>query len=129
MGLSQPDFAELGGIVKGTLYRYEIGKRSPDAKFLQALMGHGLDIKYLFTGTREKQTPTTFGSRLKEERERLGYTQEKAAEIACVRRETWSKYESDKVDPGSKVLQRFGEHGADVLYILTGKKEKSEAAS
>lgn len=129
MGLSQDRFSDLGGLTKNTLRRYETGERSPDANFLQVLIGHGLDIKYLFTGMREKPTKSTFGSRLKEERERFGYTQEEAAEVALVRREIWCKYEADKVDPGSKVLQRFGEHGADVLYILTGKKEKSEAAS
>ena len=65
----------------------------------------------------------SFGERLKRERERLGLSQQNAAELCGVRREMWGKYERDTAEPGARVLERFSTHGADVLYVLTGRKE------
>ena len=65
----------------------------------------------------------SFGGRLKEERERLGLSQQNAAELCGVRREMWGKYERDAAEPGARVLERFSAQGADVLYVLTGRKE------
>lgn len=64
-----------------------------------------------------------FGERLKNERERLQLTQAEAAEACGVRREMWGKYERGQTDPGCMVLEHFSALHADVLYILTGRKE------
>jgi len=65
----------------------------------------------------------SFGERLKIERERLGLSQLEAAESCGVRREMWGKYERGDSEPGTRVLERFSTHNADVLYILTGRRE------
>ena len=58
--------------------------------------------------------------RLKEERVRLALTQRQAATLCGVQAETWSRYESGKLSPGSEVLAALASAGADVQYILIG---------
>lgn len=58
--------------------------------------------------------------RLKEERKRLGMSQQSAAETCDVSREMWGKYERGQSVPGGEVLFAFAAAGADVQYILTG---------
>jgi transcriptional regulator with XRE-family HTH domain len=65
-----------------------------------------------------------FPSRLKEERIRLGLTQAKAAELCGVRREAWGQYERGSVAPGAPILFQFASHGADVQYLMTGKRNE-----
>lgn len=66
----------------------------------------------------------SFGLRLREERERLQLSQIACAEGCGVRREMWGKYERGAAVPGVQVIARMGvELGADVLYLLLGRKE------
>jgi transcriptional regulator with XRE-family HTH domain len=60
--------------------------------------------------------------RLREERERLGFTQEFIAEQWGISRVTWGKYERGDSTPGAEVLAALAAAGADVLYILTGQR-------
>ena len=53
LDLSQPAFAELGGIQKNAQVNYESGKRSPDATYLAAVSAAGADVLYILTGRRE----------------------------------------------------------------------------
>lgn len=50
--LSQPEFAQLGGVGKLSQIRYESGERSPDGNYLSLLSNHGVDIVYVLTGVR-----------------------------------------------------------------------------
>lgn len=59
---------------------------------------------------------------MREERKRLGLTQAAAAERSGVQRETWSRYESGALSPGTDAWQALATAGADVQYILTGRK-------
>lgn len=52
LGLSQTDFADLGGVQKRAQINYEKGERSPDAAYLSAVAGHGVDVTYVLTGVR-----------------------------------------------------------------------------
>lgn len=64
------------------------------------------------------------GLRLKEERKRLGLTQE-AMGIACgVSKRTQIFYETDSVGASAGYLAAAHELGADVTYLLTGKRER-----
>ncbi|TDK65999.1 helix-turn-helix transcriptional regulator [Sapientia aquatica] len=63
-----------------------------------------------------------FANCLKEERKRLGLTQANAAELVGVNRETWGRYESGKIMPGTEVLIAFTYAGADANYLLTGNR-------
>lgn len=68
-----------------------------------------------------------FFSRVAEERKRLGISQAVAASACGVSREMWGKYERGSASPGCDVIVRFAAVGADVLYILTGRRERPAA--
>ncbi|PLY12619.1 MAG: XRE family transcriptional regulator [Sedimenticola sp.] len=52
IGLSQPAFAEIGGVKKLTQIAYEQGRRSPDANYLAAVFKLGVDVCYVLSGER-----------------------------------------------------------------------------
>ncbi|MEX3968222.1 helix-turn-helix domain-containing protein [Paraburkholderia sp. EG286B] len=66
--------------------------------------------------------PLTFGSRLAEERDRLGFTQGNIAEWTGINRKTQSAYEKEQRYPDAGYLMTLIEHGVDVAYLLTGKR-------
>lgn len=52
LGLSQTALAQVGGVGKTTQINYEKDARSPDASYLSALDGAGVDVQYVLTGRR-----------------------------------------------------------------------------
>jgi transcriptional regulator with XRE-family HTH domain len=72
---------------------------------------------------------TSFNSvcaeRLREERKRLGFTQQEMAELIGVRQEMSSKYERGQASPGGDALAAFAGIGGDVQYVLTGQRSSS----
>lgn len=62
----------------------------------------------------------TFGKLLKDERNRLGFTQSELAEIAGLKRRAQIAYESGDRHPDSRYLQRLTEAGFDLQYLFTG---------
>lgn len=62
------------------------------------------------------------GARLREERNRLGYTQPEFAAFTESSKMSQVRYESGDRSPDSKYLAAISEVGADVLYILTGER-------
>ena len=65
------------------------------------------------------------GLYLKEERERLGLTQQEMADASGVRREMLSKYERGVAAPGADIFVALARLGADLIYILTGQRSPS----
>lgn len=61
------------------------------------------------------------GIRLREERERIGITQQSAALLCGVTREQWGRYERGSM-PNSQVLVHLIGHGFDVNRILGGSR-------
>lgn len=64
---------------------------------------------------------TQCGIRLKEERERLGLSQQEAADKIGIRREMWGRYERGQASPGGDALTAFQLAGGDLIYVLTGE--------
>ena len=60
------------------------------------------------------------GSRLRQERERLGLSQKVFGEIGGVEANAQGKYESGGRAPKADYLSRVAERGVDLLYVLTG---------
>lgn len=60
------------------------------------------------------------GSRLRQERERLGLSQKAFGEIGGVEANAQGKYESGDRAPKADYLSRVAARGVDVLYVLTG---------
>lgn len=59
--------------------------------------------------------------RIREERKRLGYTQQQIADICGVHRVQWGRYERGEQGLDGEPLNKFGNVGARVSYILTGQ--------
>jgi len=66
----------------------------------------------------------SIGTRIKEERLRLGKSQEELAACAGVQRRAQIRYEQGEREPDAGYLRAIAAHGADVLYILTGRREQ-----
>ena len=64
------------------------------------------------------------GHRLKEERERLQWSADKAAEIGGVSRTAQYNYEGGTSAPDTSYLLRVRDEGLDALYVITGMRER-----
>ncbi len=65
----------------------------------------------------------SFFERLREERERLGLSQEKFGAIGGVLKRAQINYEKGERHPDSAYLAAIAAAGADVLYVLTGERD------
>jgi len=54
LGMSQAVFGELGGVKANAQGNYEKGDRFPDAAYLAAVAGHGVDVLYVVSGERSR---------------------------------------------------------------------------
>ena len=61
------------------------------------------------------------GKRIREERERLGYSQDAFATFANISRRSQIMYEQDSSEPSAGYFTAISAIGADILYILTGR--------
>lgn len=61
------------------------------------------------------------GERLKEERERLGFTQPAFGAVGGVQKLAQHKYEKGDRFPGADYLAAIAKVGADIQYIVTGE--------
>lgn len=68
------------------------------------------------------------GARLREERERLGLTQDDFAAAGGVGKRALIHYEKGERSPDASLLAAIATAGADVLYILTGQRSESGSA-
>ncbi len=62
----------------------------------------------------------TIGLRLREERERLGFTQVEFAELTGTTKKSQIDYEKDTTQPRAGYLASIAAVGADIGYIVTG---------
>lgn len=71
----------------------------------------------------------TIGARLKEERERLGFTQPAFAGLSETTKKSQIDYEKDLTQPKAGYLAVIAKVGADVQYIVTGVRSNSALAA
>lgn len=64
----------------------------------------------------------TIGSRLKEERERIGLTQPEIAQIAGTTKKTQIDYEKGTTSPKADYLVAVSKSGVDLNFVLTGER-------
>jgi transcriptional regulator with XRE-family HTH domain len=62
----------------------------------------------------------TISDRLKQEREKLGFSQSSAGELVGVTKQTFIQWEKGKSYPDAHQITLLLENGFDVSYILTG---------
>ncbi|WP_226946945.1 helix-turn-helix domain-containing protein [Ralstonia mannitolilytica] len=70
----------------------------------------------------------TFSERLREERKRLGMSQEQLASIGGVQRGAQNRYESGERTPDADYLMAVAQAGVDVSFVLTGKPSANSIA-
>jgi len=68
------------------------------------------------------------GTRLKEERKRLGHTQEAMALACGVAKRTQILFEQDAHLPGGAYFAAADELGMDTVYVLVGRRERLSPA-
>jgi transcriptional regulator with XRE-family HTH domain len=76
--------------------------------------------------TKRKTAVSTFGQRLREERERLQMTQEQFAELGGVKRVTQHLYELSERFPDVRYLESVLQHGVDLQYLLLGNRQAAQ---
>lgn len=64
----------------------------------------------------------SLNNRLKEERQRLGLTQDEFGELGGVKRNAQKNYENGTRTPDASYLSAIAKHDVDVSYILTGER-------
>ncbi|WP_077033074.1 helix-turn-helix domain-containing protein [Pelomonas sp. KK5] len=75
----------------------------------------------------ERQPLTTIGSRLKDERTRLGYSQAELASRVGVTRMTQVRYEATGANFDAGYLQQVARLGIDVRYLLFGTARSDDS--
>lgn len=70
----------------------------------------------------------TIGERLKQERERLGLTQEEFANLAEVNKRSQINYEKGVRFPDARYLSKIAQIGVSVGYVLTGEGADHKAS-
>lgn len=73
--------------------------------------------------------PDGFGTRLREERSRLGLSQTALAAIGCVKRLTQSQYEKETSSPSVRYLAAVASAGIDLDYALFGRRRDANSLS
>jgi transcriptional regulator with XRE-family HTH domain len=68
----------------------------------------------------------TFGTRLKEERKRLGFKQAEFAALVGTDVPKQSLYENDRRALRAAYLSRVAAAGVDVAYVLTGRRREGD---
>ena len=87
LGISQAQFAELGGIKRSSQYLYEHDARCPDAEYLARIARAGVDIAYLIEGQSRPQvegvpSSLTEAQALAAANKRIGNVLKKADSVA-----------------------------------------------
>lgn len=124
--MNQEEFGSLMGVGKHSQLNYEKGSRKPDSDYLAAAQTHGVDLVYLFTGSRSfdpsatehTQPAATLAARLVQERNRLELTVGQLAEKSGVDRLALLKFEEGEFAPDARALQQLHAVGVDVGYVL-----------
>lgn len=69
------------------------------------------------------------GDRLKEERERLGFSQTEFSAVAGASKNSQYNYEKGDRSPDANYLAAVAEKGVDILYVVTGERKPQAADS
>ncbi len=73
------------------------------------------------TTTKQRRV---LAERLRDERERLGYTELQIAQLLGIPLESYQAQERGEEDPGLFAMPRLDACGFDVLFIITGTRNK-----
>ena len=89
-----------------------------------------MTVVFPFDGSRKRRNEMTtgketMGKRIREQRIRIGLTQDQLAKITHIPKPTLSSYENDRVDIKSSIIAELAEVlGTDPNYLILGEKEE-----
>ena len=81
--------------------------------------------KYSLVNRKSEDYFNMIGYRLKEERERLGFTQQEISEKVNISKRTFIDWEKGKTTPTATQLVALSAVGADILYIVIGQHSQA----
>ena len=124
---TQQELAGLCHTSKRQQIKYESGEQAPGAFYLAAALQSGIDIRFVLTGAvviQPEASPQDLGARLREERERIGMTQQALGEATGKNKQTQLRYETGRNSPNTDYLISAALHGVDAGYVLTGYRNQ-----
>jgi len=77
---------------------------------------------------RSTKNLQAIGTRLLEERLRLGLSQQQMADLGGVSRPSYRLYEEGKREPALGYMMRLSDEGADIVYLLFGSTKRKRIA-
>lgn len=151
VGISQTELGKIGGVVKKTQIDYEKGASAPNASYLAAVDGAGIDVLYVVTGRRGLNSPIEtvppiededhvsqsirlaaqlLSVTLSNEQRRLGLSDAAMSDLFGVNQETLRKWKSGGALPSvyQLVVAPF-RAGLDMNYLLSGQRAASVSSS
>lgn len=99
LGMTQTEFGALAGVTKATQINYETGRRAPDAGYLAAVAGVGLDVQFVVIGQRVQDA------------------NESSRHIALLS-EAWEALEQHYQSTGTKLTPEKKRQAAEALYKI-----------
>lgn len=129
LGISQEQVAEATGMKRTSQWSYESDRSMPSVEFLAGVARLGMNVSFLLAGiginepeSVVEERPSTWASRLRDQRESLGFTQEIFGELAGVTRKSIMRWESGATAPDLISLAFLAGIGVDVHYVITGER-------
>lgn len=105
---------ESRGCHRVTIEEQKIAQLGKDSTVFRALQAMNVEIRALI------------GARLREERDRLHFSQDALASLGEVKRRTLQDWERGLAAPNGDFLAAICNHGVDVLYVLSGKRAMAQ---
>lgn len=76
--------------------------------------------------TEKEELNVLIGTRLREEREKTGLSQDAISSVFGVSTKTWGKYERGVTTPDAVILTLLGaQYGLDIFYVLFGSRSRA----
>lgn len=97
--------------------------------FSELVMHYGASMVQKTDTVNDERTEkrTLIGARLKEERERLGFSQPAFAAIGGASKGSQLAWEKGTATPNAEFLLEVARVGVDVLYVVTGRRNLAES--
>jgi transcriptional regulator with XRE-family HTH domain len=143
VGISQTELGKIGGVVKKTQIDYEKGASAPNASYLAAVDGAGIDVLYVVTGRRGLHSPTEkvppledqdhvsqairlsaqiFSAALGNEQRRLGFSDALLSDLFGVNQETLRRWKLGTALPSFHELVAASQSSRlDMNFLLSGR--------
>ncbi|MDZ4036171.1 helix-turn-helix transcriptional regulator [Burkholderia gladioli pv. alliicola] len=127
LGLSQDEFAAVGGVLRRAQANYESNERSSDTKYLSAIAGLGVDLLYIILGVRsvsaEPQSASEPATTLEDDEHLLidGYRQLNEAGKAALQAFMASLGTKDQLTSAPKRAKRLVENRRAALDQRTAE--------